>query len=97
MKDALAPARYEVLCASLYSMVRLFALRNRHEIAPPRTDIELARARNFLVGIADHLVPLRDPADGARHREHRGEHASRNADRLVDDARVKIDVRIQLA
>ena len=31
--------------------------------------VELARATDLLVRVLDHLVPLRDPADGTRHRE----------------------------
>ena len=47
-------------------------------------------------GILDHLVPLRDPADGARDREEHGEHRRREAQRLQRDARIEVDVRIEL-
>ena len=32
-------------------------------------DVELARTADLLLGILDHLLPLRDPADGAGDRE----------------------------
>ena len=32
-------------------------------------DVELARTADLLLGILDHLLPLGDPADRARHRE----------------------------
>ena len=45
----------------------------------------------------DHLVPVGDPADGARHGEDDREHVGRDADRLEDDAGVEVDIRVQLA
>jgi LysR family transcriptional regulator of beta-lactamase len=41
----------------------------RHVIALRRAGVELARTADLLLGIRDHLVPLRDPADGAGERE----------------------------
>ena len=46
--------------------------------------------------ILDHFFPLRDPADGARNREQYGEHRGREAHRLQRDARIEIDVGIEL-
>ena len=46
-----------------------------HEIALDGACVELARTADVLLGILDHLLPLRDPADGARHREQHREHA----------------------
>src|SRR3569623_1712034 len=60
-------------------------------------DIELSGPADLVLRIRDHLVELRDPADRARQREDRGEQLHRNADGLLDDARVEVDVRIQLA
>ena len=39
-----------------------------------RAGVELARPADLLLGIFDHLLPLGDPADGARDREQDGEH-----------------------
>src|SRR3546814_2119813 len=58
--------------------------------------IELTRAADLLRRVLDHLVPLRDPAHGAGQREQHGEHRGREADRRQDDARIEIDVRIEL-
>src|SRR3546814_15531510 len=58
--------------------------------------VELARAADLLRGVGDHLVPLRDPADGAGEGEEDGEHRGREADRRQDHARIEIDVREQL-
>src|SRR5690606_39860193 len=40
--------------------------------------VELARPADLLMRILDHLVPLGDPADGARHREEHGKHGRRS-------------------
>src|SRR5690606_22223008 len=72
------------------------AILDIHVIAPRRAGIELARAGDAQVRMLEHLLPLRDPADGAGQREDRREHRGREADRLEDDARVEIDVRIEL-
>src|SRR5690348_3104430 len=40
---------------------------------------------------------MRDPADGARNGEHHREHRARYAECAVDDARIEIYVRVQLA
>src|SRR5262245_54646525 len=87
-----SPGQAILRCAEL-----LLALPERHEFAPRRPLEELARTPDLVLGIADHLVPLRDPADRAGEREERREHADRNAERLVDDAGIEIDVRIELA
>src|SRR5512139_14674 len=69
----------------------------RHEVAPRRTGVELARTADLVRGIGQHLVPLRDPAGGARHREQRGEHAGGDAHRAEDDAGIEVDVGVELA
>src|SRR5688572_11946821 len=62
-----------------------------------RTGVELTRAADLHRGIADHLLPVRHPTRGARDRKHHREHRTRDPERAVDDARIEIDVRIQLA
>ena len=46
--------------------------------------------------ILDHLLPLGDPADGARDGEQHREHVGREAERLQRDARIEVDIRIEL-
>src|SRR6266849_342789 len=59
--------------------------------------IQLARAADLLHRVLDHLVPLRDPADGARDGEQYCKHRDRDAHRLEDDAGIEVDVGIELA
>jgi hypothetical protein len=60
----------------------LGALVDGDVVAPRRTDVELARTPDLLSWILDHLLPLRDPACGARHREKHREHGYRKAHRI---------------
>jgi hypothetical protein len=62
-----------------------------------RPGVDLARAPDLEVRVAVQLHPLRDPAGQAPEREDRGEHVGRRADRVVDHARVEVDVRVELA
>jgi len=56
-------------------------------IRPARlADIDLPGPGDLLLGIDDHLLPLGQPADGARNGEEHGEHVRRDAHDLVDDA-----------
>ena len=61
-----------------------------------RAGIELPRPANPLRRILDHFFPLRDPTDGAREGEQHREHGGREAHRLEDDARIEVDVRVEL-
>src|SRR5262252_3585392 len=99
MNGALLP-KSALLCS--YCCMRLIArtsldesspLRDRRHVAALRAGEELARPADFLVGIRDHLVPLRDPAHGPREHEDRGEEAHRDADCPLHDAGVEVDVR----
>ena len=73
------------------------ALGDVDVVALRRTGVQLPRPADAHVRIGDHLLPVRHPADGAGDREHHREHRARNAERAVDDARVEIDVRVELA
>src|SRR5690606_30060973 len=61
------------------------------------SEVDLTRTRDALLFIVEHLFPLSEPAghppDGEEHREeiHRETH------RLVDEPRIKVDVRIELS
>src|SRR5947207_7809606 len=61
------------------------ALGDRRDLAPRSTGVELPRTADLLVGIGNHLVPLRDPADGARQGEDRRKQAHRDPDRALHD------------
>ena len=52
----------------------LGALIQRNIVARPFANVNLAWASDFLLRIGNHFLPLRDPADRARHREKHGEH-----------------------
>src|SRR6218665_3710999 len=58
---------------------------------------QLAGGADFVLGVADHFVELRNPADGARQRKDAGKQLDRDADRALHDAGVKIHVRVELA
>ena len=59
--------------------------------------VKIPRPADLHVRILDHLGPLRDPADSARHREQHGEHRGWEAHRLQDDPGIEIDIRVQLS
>src|SRR5690242_15646415 len=73
----------------------LFPPRDRRVVPARRARIQLPRAANLLVGILDHFLPLRDPADGSRDREQDGEHRGREAHRLERNSGIEIDIRIK--
>src|SRR5690606_11499519 len=81
-------------------------VRARAWLLPPRhlhvwplvlPDVDLSRSHDLLVLILQHLLPLREPACSARDCEEHREHVDREAHRLVDDARIEIDVRVEPA
>src|SRR6185295_31129 len=66
-------------------------------VALRRARVQLARPTDTHRRVRDHFLPVRHPAYGARDREHHREHRARNTERRIDDSRVEIDVRVQLA
>src|SRR5260221_12079941 len=56
-------------------------LRERHDPAARCPRVQLARAAHLGLGLRDHLIALRDPADAARKREDRREELDRYAAR----------------
>src|SRR5690606_13374141 len=74
----------------------LFPLANVDIIAPRGAGVELTRTADALARIFDHLVPLRDPADRARESEENREHGGRETHRLERDARIEVDVEVEL-
>src|SRR5258708_39961528 len=75
----------------------LAALLDRDIMARVVAKIDLAGPRNLLLGIEEHLFPLRDPAGSARNREQHGKHGHRETHRLINQAGVEIHVGIELA
>src|SRR3954468_6232255 len=59
--------------------------------------VNLARSRDLLLRVSDHFLPLCQPADGTWDGKHHREHVRLESHGLVDDARIEVDVRIQLA
>src|SRR5699024_10762817 len=59
--------------------------------------VDLPRAADLGGRVVDHLAPLGDPARGAAHGEQRGEHVRGETHGLVDQTRVEVHVRVQLA
>src|SRR6185369_10154699 len=82
------PADFGLLRAGL-----LVPLLHRDVRALVVTDVELLWPRDSLLFVGEELCPLGHPAGGARNRKEDGEHLDREAHRLVDDARVEVDVR----
>src|SRR5258708_12525171 len=72
-------------------------LLDRNVMASMVSKVDLAWPRNFLLGIEEHLFPLRDPAGSARNREQNGKHGHRETHRLINQAGVEIHVGIELA
>ncbi len=71
-------------------------LRHRHVVALARSQVHLERAGDLLLRVGQQLEPLREPAGGARDREHDREHRHGQPERLVDQPGVEVDVRVQL-
>src|SRR5713101_2371742 len=107
MKGALAPKRYELERNSFIALIsdlRLWVpsravstVVDRHELPPRGAGVELARPADLVFGVADHLLPLRDPAYRAREGKNASEHRHRDAERALHDPRIEIDVRVELA
>ena len=70
---------------------------NRHVSASVVSEINLTRPGDFLFRVEKHFLPLREPAGRAWNREEDGEHGHRKAHGLIDEARVKVHVGIELA
>src|SRR3546814_3538977 len=65
------------------------ALVDRHVVARVVAGVDLPRAADLELRVFLLFEPVRDPAGGAGDGEHHREHLGRDAQRLVDDARVE--------
>src|SRR5437763_7098325 len=68
-----------------------------HAVALARYREDLPWPRDLLIRVLQHLLPLREPAADARNRKHYRKHFHRDIQRLVDQAGVEVDVRVELA
>src|SRR6516164_8068988 len=76
-------------------MYDLFAPCRRLVLAPWRAGVELARAADSLVRLLDHLLPLGNPADGARERKQHREHGGGKANGAQRNAGIEVDVGVK--
>src|SRR5438046_10188524 len=105
MKGALAPKRYELERNSFMALMSDLRVPfragsapvDRHELPPGGAGVELARPADLVFRVADHLLPLRDPAHGSRQREDAGENRYRDAEGALQDHRIEIHDRVGLA
>src|SRR5690348_10151359 len=71
------------------------------ELALERTlagpDVDLPRPCDLLLVVVEHFLPLGEPPRGARNGEQHGEEVRREGHRSIDQARIEVDVRIELA
>src|SRR5580658_739309 len=77
--------------------LNLTALVDRNVAAFWRSEVYPPRPRDFLLGVEQHFYPLRNPASRAGNREEHREHRHRESHGLIDQPRVEIHVRIELA
>src|SRR5258708_38774575 len=75
----------------------LVPLIDRNVMTRVVPEIDLARACDFLLGVEEHLFPLRDPTGSARNREQDGKHGHWETHRLINETGVEIHVGIELA
>src|SRR5690349_7098944 len=75
----------------------VLALVERDVVPRALARVDLARAGDLLLLVLHELEPLGDPAGRAPDREHDREHRDRQPQRLVDEARVEVHVRVELA
>src|SRR5918911_4055465 len=68
-----------------------------HVVDVAGSGVDLARTGDLEFGVVDHLHPLGHPAGGTRYGEHHGEGVGRDVERLVDEPRVVVHVRVELA
>ena len=76
------------------SALILLAISQRHEAARYRAGEYLTGTANRLP-VFDHFLPLRNPTRQTSQGKHHREHIRRNVQGAVDDARVKVHIRVQ--
>src|SRR5208282_1827689 len=91
--QTLRPRRFLLSCHR-YGLCH--ALLDGNKVTRRVSGVDLPRTRNLLLRILQHFLPLRQPAHRPRNGEQHREQVRFEAQRLVDDPAVKINVRIQL-
>src|SRR5579872_5993822 len=89
-------ARQTASWSGLRGSRRSFPPRDRRVVAPRGAGVKLPRPPDLLLRILDHFFPLGNPADRTRNRKQHGEHGGGEAHRLERDARIEVDVGIEL-
>src|SRR5690606_16802500 len=75
---------------------RLPAVRKR-VLLGSLADVKLTRTGDLLLAVLPKLEPLRHPARHARGREQAGQLRPQESHRLIQNARVEVDVRVETA
>src|SRR6202451_3755390 len=73
----------------------VLAVPDRGVVPRLGADVELARPGDLGV-LVEHLLPVGQPSAGAGDGEQDREHLEREPHRLVDEARVEVDVRVEV-
>src|SRR5208282_3237749 len=73
------------------------AFFSRHKLPFFVSGVDLPRTSNLLLGVGNHLLPLGQPACGARDGKQHSKHFRPETHGLIDDSRVKVYVGIELA
>src|SRR5271165_1947855 len=86
----IAPPQYSNAARKVSAYFHRRLLLRRFQLPMHHARVNLARARDLLLRILDHLIPLGQPSgctrDGEQHGEHVGEHVGLKAHGLVDDS-----------
>ena len=72
------------------------ALLYRDQIPLVVTDVDLARTRNLLLGVEQHLLPLGQPPDRPRNGEQHREHLGLESHGLVNDSGIEVHIGVEL-
>ena len=73
------------------------SLVDRHVVSATFTLVDLAWPNDLVVRVLNELVPVGKPACEPGQREEHSKVLGREPDSLVDDARVEVDIWVQLA
>src|SRR5439155_5866632 len=95
--DARTQSRISHGATEIPSRVALSTLFSRDVVPLSGSDINLPRPRDLLLGVEEHFLPLRNPAGRPGNGEKDWKHLHRESHGLINQARVEVDVRIQLA
>merc|ERR1711990_519969 len=72
-------------------------LGNVHVVSGGVSLVDLTRSHNLVIGVFDELRPVSKPSCKSGESEEDGEHLSGDAESLVDNSRVEVNVRVELS